>query len=48
MKFSGKGIKIPLIGWSEVKPRNGSEELFEGGGGKLFLCFLEVLSGFVV
>ena len=31
VKFSGKGIKIPLIGWSEVKPKSGSEELFEGG-----------------
>jgi len=31
LKFSGKGIKIPLIGWSEVKPKSGSRELFEGG-----------------
>jgi len=30
VKFSGKGIKIPLIGWSEVKPKSGSEDLFEG------------------
>ncbi len=31
VKFSGKGIKIPLIGWSEVKPKSGSEDLFKGG-----------------
>jgi len=31
VKFSGKGIKIPLIGWSEVKPKRGSEDLFKGG-----------------
>jgi imidazole glycerol phosphate synthase glutamine amidotransferase subunit len=31
VKFSGKGIKIPLIGWSEVKPKSWSKELFEGG-----------------
>jgi imidazole glycerol phosphate synthase glutamine amidotransferase subunit len=31
VKFSGKGIKIPLIGWSEVKPKSGSGDLFKGG-----------------
>ena len=31
LKFSGIGMKIPLIGWSEVKPKSGSEGLFEGG-----------------
>ena len=31
VKFSGKGIKIPLIGWSEVKPKSGAEDLFKGG-----------------
>jgi len=31
VKFCGKGMKIPLIGWSEVKPKSGSEDLFEGG-----------------
>ena len=31
VKFSGKGIKIPLIGWSEVKPKSESEDLFKGG-----------------
>ncbi|MCX6936069.1 MAG: imidazole glycerol phosphate synthase subunit HisH [Verrucomicrobia bacterium] len=27
-KFSGKGLKIPLIGWSEVRPKDRAAEIF--------------------
>ena len=30
-KFKGKGLKIPLIGWSEVKVAGRAEDLFIGG-----------------
>ena len=30
-KFSGKDLKIPLIGWSEVRPKEGAKSIFEGG-----------------
>ena len=30
-KFRGQGLKIPLIGWSEVRVANRAQDLFEGG-----------------
>ena len=30
-KFKGKGMKIPLIGWSEVRVADRAKELFKGG-----------------
>jgi len=30
-KFRGKGLKIPLIGWSEVRVAHRAQDLFEGG-----------------
>ena len=30
-KFRGQGLKIPLIGWSEVRLANRAQDLFEGG-----------------
>ncbi len=30
-KFTGKDLKIPLIGWSEVRPKDSAESIFEGG-----------------
>ncbi len=30
-KFQGKGLKIPLIGWSEVKAARRAQDLFDGG-----------------
>jgi imidazole glycerol phosphate synthase glutamine amidotransferase subunit len=30
-KFQGKGLKIPLIGWSEVRVQDTKKSYFEGG-----------------
>ena len=30
-KFQGKGLKIPLIGWSQVRVQDGKRSYFEGG-----------------
>ena len=30
-KFSGKDLKIPLIGWSEVRPKDSAKSILEGG-----------------
>lgn len=30
-KFKGRGLKIPLIGWSEVRVANRARDLFDGG-----------------